>query len=78
MAFSMFCLLAIRGTASPASVRAGDGIKNTGVLKRSIFLLAAYNMGIYLPLIMICICGQGPDAGPGQDSDAIVPGWRSR
>jgi SSS family solute:Na+ symporter/sodium/pantothenate symporter len=47
--------------------------KNTNVLKRSIFLLAAYNMCIYLPLIMICICARAMMPDLGKESDAVVP-----
>ena len=65
MAFSMFCFWPFAGTANPASVVRVMACKNTNVLRRSIFLLAVYNMCIYLPLIMICICA-GDDAGPGE------------
>jgi sodium/pantothenate symporter len=73
MAFSMFCFWPFAGTANPASVVRVMACKDTNVLKRSIFLLAIYNMGIYLPLIAICICARAvlPDLGKG--SDAVVP-----
>jgi sodium/pantothenate symporter len=58
MAFSFFCFWPFAGTASPASVVRIMACKNTNVLRQSIFLLAIYNMGIYLPLIAICICAK--------------------
>jgi SSS family solute:Na+ symporter/sodium/pantothenate symporter len=47
--------------------------KNTNVLRRSIFLLAVYNMSIYLPLIMICICARAMMPDLGKASDEVVP-----
>ena len=73
MAFSMFCFWPFAGTASPASVVRVMACKNTNVLKRSIALLAVYNMGIYLPLIVICVCGRAIMPHLGKESDAIVP-----
>src|SRR5262245_26304201 len=73
MAFSMFCFWPFAGTANPASVVRVMACKNTNVLKRSIFLLAIYNFGIYVPLIMICICGRAMMPDLGRESDAIVP-----
>ena len=58
MAFSFFCFWPYAGMASPASVVRIMACKNTAVLRQSIFLLAVYNMAIYLPLIMICICAK--------------------
>src|SRR5262245_21619445 len=73
MAFSMFCFWPFAGTAIPASVVRVMACKNTNVLKRSIFLLAVYNMGIYLPLIAICICARALMPDLGKESDAVVP-----
>jgi sodium/pantothenate symporter len=73
MAFSMFCFWPFAGTASPASVVRVMACKNTNVLKRSIFLLAVYNMGIYLPLIMVCVCARAMLPDLGKDSDSVVP-----
>jgi SSS family solute:Na+ symporter/sodium/pantothenate symporter len=55
MAFSMFVFWPFAGAASPASVVRIMACKDTAVLRKSMFLLAVYNMGIYLPLIAICI-----------------------
>jgi sodium/pantothenate symporter len=73
MAFSMFCFWPFAGTASPASVVRVMACKNTNVLKQSIFLLAIYNMGIYLPLIIICICARAMLPDLGKESDSVVP-----
>jgi sodium/pantothenate symporter len=73
MAFSMFCFWPFAGTANPASVVRVMACKNTNVLRRSIPLLAVYNMGIYLPLIMICICARAMMPDLGKESDAVIP-----
>ena len=73
MAFSMFCFWPFAGTANPASVVRVMACKDTNVLKRSIFLLATYNMGIYLPLIAICICARAMLPDLGKQSDAVIP-----
>lgn len=72
MAFSFFCFWPYAGLASPASVVRIMACKNTTVLRKSIFLLALYNMGIYLPLIVICICARAlvPDLA---HPDEVVP-----
>jgi SSS family solute:Na+ symporter/sodium/pantothenate symporter len=48
--------------------------KETGTIRRSIYVLASYNTFIYLPLIVICICGRAliPEL-PAQNSDEIIP-----
>ncbi|MCI0361569.1 MAG: sodium:solute symporter [Planctomycetaceae bacterium] len=73
MAFSFFCFWPFAGTASPASVVRIMACKDTGVLRRSIFLLAVYNMGIYLPLIAICICAKALMPNLGGKSDEVIP-----
>lgn len=44
-------------------------------MRRSIFLLSTYNVFIYLPLVMICVCGRAlfPTLPPGSGSDEIIP-----
>lgn len=73
MAFSMFVFWPFAGTANPASVVRVMACKNTNVLRRSIFLLATYNMAIYLPLIAICICARSMMPDLGKESDAVIP-----
>ena len=58
MAISFFCFWPYAGMASPASVVRIMACKDTRVLRQSIFLLAVYNMCIYIPLIMICMCAK--------------------
>lgn len=72
MAFSFFCFWPYAGMASPASVVRIMACKDTSVLRQSIFLLAVYNMCIYLPLIMICIAAKA--LMPGLDKpDEVIP-----
>ena len=66
-------LLAVRGHGLPASVVRVMACKDTDVLRRSIFLLAVYNMGIYLPLIAICICARAMMPDLGKESDEVIP-----
>jgi len=73
MAFSMFCFWPFAGTANPASVVRVMACKNTNVLRRSIPLLAVYNMCIYLPLIIVCICARALMPDLGKESDAVIP-----
>lgn len=73
LAFSFFCFWPFAGTASPASVVRIMACKDTGVLRRSMFLLAIYNMGIYLPLIAVCICARAMMPDLGTKSDEVIP-----
>jgi sodium/pantothenate symporter len=72
MAFSFFCFWPYAGMASPASVVRIMACKDTRVLRQSIFLLAIYNMSIYLPLIVICISAKAlmPDLAK---PDEVIP-----
>lgn len=72
LAISFFCFWPFAGMASPAGVVRVMACKDTSVLRRSIFLLAIYNMGIYLPLIVICICAKAifPNL---EKPDEVVP-----
>ena len=72
MAFSFFCFWPYGGMASPASVVRIMACKNTSVLRQSIFLLAIYNMAIYLPLIMTCICAKALMPGLAKP-DEVIP-----
>ena len=73
MAFSFFAFWPFAGMASPAGVVRIMACKNTAVLRKSIFLLAIYNMAIYLPLIMICIAARGMLPDLGAQSDEVIP-----
>ncbi|MEX0711248.1 MAG: sodium:solute symporter [Pirellulales bacterium] len=72
MAFSFFFVWVFAGMGSPAGMVRVMACKDTRTIRRSIFLLACYNMLIYISLIVICICGRTllPDL---QKSDEIIP-----
>ncbi len=72
MAFSFFCFWPYAGMASPASVVRIMACKDTRVLRQSIFLLAVYNMCIYIPLIKICICARAMMPGL-EKPDEVIP-----
>lgn len=72
MAFSFFCFWPYAGMASPASVVRIMACRDTRVLRQSIFLLAIYNMGIYLPLIVVCICAKAIMPGLAKP-DEVIP-----
>jgi SSS family solute:Na+ symporter/sodium/pantothenate symporter len=72
LAISFFFFWPATGFASPASVTRIMACKDTRTLRRSIVLLCAYNLGIYLPLICICLCARSlmPDL---EKSDDVIP-----
>jgi sodium/pantothenate symporter len=72
IAVSFFFQWVFAGLSSPAGLVRIMASKSTPTIRRSIVLLALYNMCIYLPLIVICICGRTliPDL---QHSDEIIP-----
>ncbi len=72
MAFSFFCFWPFAGMASPASVVRIMACKDTRVVRQSIFLLAIYNMCIYFPLIIICICAKAMMPGLAKP-DEVIP-----
>ncbi len=58
LAVSFFFVWVWGGWSSPASMVRVMAASNTEVMRKSIFLLSCYNCCIYLPLIVICICGR--------------------
>ncbi len=72
LAISFFCVWVFAGFGSPASVVRVMASKSTEHIRKSIFLLGGYNLLIYIPLIMICICGRAliPDL---EKTDEIIP-----
>ncbi len=74
MAVSFFFLWVLNGLASPAGMVRVMAAKGTETIRRSIYVLATYNALIYLPLVIICVCGRVliPDL-PSQNSDEIIP-----
>ncbi|MBI3862636.1 MAG: sodium:solute symporter [Planctomycetia bacterium] len=74
LAFSFFWVWVYSGVGSPAGMVRIMAGKSTEVIRKSIFLLSGYNYLIYLPLVVICICGRAlvPDLPPGK-TDEIIP-----
>lgn len=74
LAFSFFWVWVFAGIGSPAGMVRIMAGKNTEVIRKSIFLLSGYNALIYIPLVVICICGRAliPDLAPGE-TDQIIP-----
>jgi Na+/pantothenate symporter len=72
LAFSFFFVWVFAGVGSPASLVRMMACKDTPTIRRSVFLLAAYNTMIYLPLIMICIAARAimPNLA---SSDEVIP-----
>jgi sodium/pantothenate symporter len=72
LAFSFFIFWPGAGFATPASVTRIMACKDTQTLRKSIVLLCVYNIGIYLPLICICICARAlmPDLAK---PDEVIP-----
>jgi Na+/pantothenate symporter len=75
LAFSFFFVWVYSGLGSPAGIVRIMASKSTQHIRRSIFMLNTYNVCIYIPLVMICICGRAlfPKLPPGRGSDEIVP-----
>lgn len=73
LAFSYFFVWVYSGLGSPAGLVRIMAGKSTGVIRRSIYLLSAYNLFIYIPLIMICICGRALIPELPDKTDEIIP-----
>ncbi|MGC3966977.1 MAG: sodium:solute symporter [Pirellulales bacterium] len=72
LACSFFVVWIWGGVSSPASVLRVMASKDTATLRRSIVVLSIYNLFIYLPLIVVCICARSlmPDLS---EPDTVVP-----
>ncbi|HEY3963551.1 MAG TPA: sodium:solute symporter [Planctomycetaceae bacterium] len=73
LAVSFFFVWVYSGFGSPAGMVRIMAGKSTGVIRRSIYLLSGYNLLIYIPLIIICICGRAMIPGLGDKTDEIIP-----
>ena len=74
LAVSFFIFWPATGFASPASVTRIMACKDTATLRRSILLLCVYNLGIYLPLICICMCARAlPETSDLAKPDEVIP-----
>ena len=71
-AISFFFIWPIGGMGTPAGMVRVMACNSTDTMRRSIVLLAFYNSLIYIPLIVICICGRAlmPDV---KIADEIIP-----
>ncbi|MCX7388004.1 MAG: sodium:solute symporter [Planctomycetales bacterium] len=72
LAISFFIVWVCGGIGNPSGLVRLMASQDTSVIRKSIYLLSLYNMGIYLPLIVICICGRAliPDL---EKTDEIIP-----
>ncbi len=72
VAISFFFVWPIGGIGSPASMVRVMACKDNATMRRSIVLLSIYNALIYVPLILICICGRAlmPHVA---SADEIIP-----
>ena len=74
LAFSFFFVWVWAGVGSPSGMVRIMAAKNTETVRRSVALLGSYNMCVYLPLIVICVCGRAiiPNL-PVERADEIIP-----
>jgi SSS family solute:Na+ symporter/sodium/pantothenate symporter len=72
LALSFFFVWTFGGMGSPATLVRLMACKDTATIRRSVFLLAAYNAMIYLPLVFICVAARSivPDL---KSSDEVIP-----
>jgi len=72
LALSYFVVWVFGGLGTPAGMIRLMAGKNTPTIRRSIVMLSIYNLLIYLPLLVICICARSvlPDLAK---SDEVVP-----
>ena len=72
LAASYFFVWVFGGLGSPAGMVRVMASKDTDTMRRSIVLLSFYNLCIYLPLVVICVCARGifPNL---THSDEIIP-----
>ena len=70
----MFFVWIFGGISSPASMVRVMASKDTGTLRRSIFVLGGYNLLIYIPLVAICVSARVviPNL-PASHSDEVIP-----
>jgi SSS family solute:Na+ symporter/sodium/pantothenate symporter len=73
LAFSYFFVWVYSGLGSPAGMVRIMAGKSTEVIRKSIYLLSGYNFLIYLPLVIICICGRALIPELPDKTDEIIP-----
>lgn len=72
LGISAFFIWTFGGMGSPAAIVRMMASRSTADLRRGMFVLSVYNFLIYVPLILICICGRALIPGL-QASDEIIP-----
>lgn len=72
LAISAFFVWVFSGMGSPAGMVRVMASESTAVIRRSIYLLSAYNACIYIPLIIICICAMAI-LPPLPATDEVIP-----
>jgi SSS family solute:Na+ symporter/sodium/pantothenate symporter len=72
IAISMFCVWTFGGMGSSASLVRVMASSDSRTLRRSIVILSLYNLGIYIPLMLICVAARAvlPEGGK---ADEVVP-----
>lgn len=73
LALSFFVVWTCSGMGSPASMVRVMASKDTATIRRSILVLALYNMAIYLPLVAICVSARAIMPDLDKLSDEVVP-----
>lgn len=74
LAFSFFFVWVFAGLGSPAGIVRLMASNSTGTIRRSIYLLGVYNLFIYIPLVVVCICGRALEFNlPPGKTDEIIP-----
>jgi sodium/pantothenate symporter len=58
LAFSFFCMWSIAGMGQPATLVRLMAFRDTRTLRHATLLLAVYNTLIYIPIILIFVCGR--------------------
>ena len=58
LALSYFFVLIFSGLSSPAGMVRVMATRSAATIRRSVVLLSVYNLGIYLPLVVICIAAR--------------------
>lgn len=58
LALSYFFVFIFSGLGSPASMVRVMATRSAATIRRSIALLSVYNLGIYLPLVVICVAAR--------------------
>ncbi len=72
LALSYFVLWVFAGLGTPAALIRVMAAKNTQTLRRSIVVLSLYNLLIYLPLLLICVCARSIFPAL-ETSDEVIP-----